>query len=112
VWNAKAKAFRRSVQASPLPYHFYRFALLSAILSGDDTKVAHARSAIQFSYDAQKPFSVSSLLTWHTLRLTKIPLQTSVGFMVRGKREASHSSAATLDDGGHIKGQARVPTIR
>jgi hypothetical protein len=52
VIGAKVRAFRRFVQASPLPSHFYRFAPLNAILSGDYTKVAHARSAIQFSYDA------------------------------------------------------------
>ena len=52
LWDVRARAFRRFVQASLLPSHFYRLALLSAILSGDDTKVAHARSAIQFSYDA------------------------------------------------------------
>src|SRR5450432_3370357 len=47
--DAKARAFRRFVQVSPLPSHFCRFALLDAILSGYDMKVAHSRSSTQFS---------------------------------------------------------------
>jgi hypothetical protein len=96
---------RRFYHLTFIVWHFYAQSFLEMIrklLTLD----------LQFiSYDALEPFSVSLLLTGHALRL-KNPILSERRFHIRGKREGSHSSAATVGDGGYIYAEARAPTIR